>query len=313
MRGMTFLRAFAPALSGDAEDLQMFPPGVHDIEPLGKDGKPVKLRVRIDADTAKAMDAARAKYQAAAASGVGDRPFFDFNHDDSAASAWPTEIYWAGEDPETGGVRAKVEWSSEGRAAVAGKVFRRFSPSFAVSKQKDPDGCYRIVDAPDNMGGLVNRAAFRSIQALFASTEPVIESTMNEAEIAALQAENKKLKDENAALKQQLDALKKGDAERVVEDAVSAGRIAPGPEVKAKWVGMILADASATELLASMPVNPALKGVTTGQSVETGKTEASVLEQFAAKQGVERGEFYRAHKDDLLRAHGAALPLPPTA
>jgi hypothetical protein len=68
----------------------------------------------------------------AAAEGREDRPFFDFNHEDREASAWPTEFYWAGDDPQTGGVRARLEWSDAGKRAVEGRTFRRFSPTFHV-------------------------------------------------------------------------------------------------------------------------------------------------------------------------------------
>jgi 23S rRNA (uracil1939-C5)-methyltransferase/tRNA (uracil-5-)-methyltransferase len=64
------------------------------------------------------------------AEGREDRPFFDFNHEDREASAWPTEFYWAGDDPQSGGVRARLEWSDAGKRAVDGRTFRRFSPTF---------------------------------------------------------------------------------------------------------------------------------------------------------------------------------------
>jgi hypothetical protein len=98
--------------------------------------------------------------------GSDDRPFFDFNHEDREAAAWPTEFYWAGDDPKTGGVRAKVDWSGAGQSAVKDKTFRRFSPTFI------PDDAGKVIGSETNMGGLVNRAAFKSIQPLFAKGSP---------------------------------------------------------------------------------------------------------------------------------------------
>ena len=100
---------------------------------------------------------------AAFTAGNGDRPYFDLNHDDKEASAHPTEFFWGGDDPKTGGIRAKVNWTGAGERAVRGKDYSRFSPSF----YPDKDG--NVIDVPVNMGGLVNRAAFQKIQSVVRS------------------------------------------------------------------------------------------------------------------------------------------------
>lgn len=94
---------------------------------------------------------------AVAASGEGDHPYFDFNHDDKEASAHPKAVRWAGDDPRQGGIRAQVDWTGAGKRAVLGRDFRRFSPSFYVDEKGE------ITGIPVNAGGLVNRAAFRRI------------------------------------------------------------------------------------------------------------------------------------------------------
>jgi len=150
---------------GDAPlEIQYMPPGKHRIN-ASRNGKPVELDVSIDAQAADKLNAFLKGELAKVEVGSEDRPYFDFNHEDREAAAWPTEFYWAGDDPVEGGVRAKIEWSGAGRKALSEKTFRRFSPTFI------PDDQGRVVGSVTNMGGLVNRAAFKSIQPLFAKGE----------------------------------------------------------------------------------------------------------------------------------------------
>jgi phage I-like protein len=287
----TIYRARGTALDTAADDVQIMPPGKHAISPMGADGKPVDLEVQIDATTAEILEAARARYQAAADSKTGDAPYFDFNHDDGPAAAWVKSIYWAGDDPQTGGVRAKVEWTDAGLEAVNGRLFRRFSPCFCVDEKTGA-----INGAPVNMGGLVNRAAFRTIAALFSksTTNP----TMNEEQIAALQKENEDLKAQIAELTGKVEAAAKKDAEAQVDCAATEGRIPPAPEVKAKWVRTLLADPAAAELLASLPKNAALEKVIDAKAAEP--TTADLRAQFEALPREERPAFFAKHKAALL-------------
>lgn len=148
---------------GPPANIQYMPPGVHRIN-ASRGGKPVTLDIAVDASTAETLNAFLQERLTNAADGSDDRPFFDFNHEDREAAAWPTEFYWAGDDPQTGGVRAKVEWSGAGQTAITDKTFRRFSPTFI------PDAEGRVTGSETNMGGLVNRAAFKTIQPLFAKS-----------------------------------------------------------------------------------------------------------------------------------------------
>jgi hypothetical protein len=138
-------------------EIQWMPPGVHEIH-ASKGGKPVTLTITVDESSAQQVAASFAECVAAAGRVEGDLPYFDFNHDDKEASAWPIGFYWGGDDPQRGGVRAKVNWSDIGKRAVLGKSYRRFSPSFFADENS------RVHGAPVNMGGLVNRAAFQKIQ-----------------------------------------------------------------------------------------------------------------------------------------------------
>jgi hypothetical protein len=254
-------------IPADGESIQLFPPGVHKIVPSNADpkAKPKAVELTIDEATAELLEAQRAEYQAKADKGEGDAPYLDFNHDDQAAAAWPKRIFWGGDDPLLGGVRAEVEWSSAGEEAVRGKTYRRISPAFYA-----PNG--RVTGAPVNMGGLVNRAAFTKIQPLFAKQgdepeSPQTTPTMSEEEIAALKEEKAALETKVAEMQKQLDELTTAakaaaekDAENTVAMAAKEGRIGTSEELHAKWKAQILANPDAKELLLALPANPALTG-----------------------------------------------------
>lgn len=298
----TLFLARSAALAEEGESIQLFPPGTHQIVPSNadpkKEAKP--MDVTIDEQTADLLEAKRAEYQAAADKGEGDAPYLDFNHDDQAAAAWPKRIFWGGEDPLLGGVRAEVEWSSSGDEAVKGKLFRRFSPAFYAAEG-------RITGAPINMGGLVNRAAFTRIQPLFAksgeTTEEQTETTaiMSEEEITALSAENDALKNQVAEMQAQLDdlttsakAAAEKDAEATVELAAKEGRIGTGEELHAKWKAQILANPASKELLLALPANPALVA-----DLIKAKAHAEVApEKVEAKSGIEGlAQIIKAKRD----------------
>jgi phage I-like protein len=158
------IRNQSSAIIEAPQELQYMPPGTHRIN-ASRNGKPVSLDIQVDASTAETLNKFLQEELTKATEGNDDRPFFDFNHDDREAAAWPTEFYWAGDDPVTGGVRAKVDWSGAGKKAVTEKTFRRFSPTFV------PDEAGHVVGSETNMGGLVNRAAFKTIQPLFAKAQ----------------------------------------------------------------------------------------------------------------------------------------------
>ena len=285
------------------DDVQIMPPGRHAISPIGPDGEPVDLEVEVNAATAQAIEATRARYQSEADAGSGDAPYFDFNHDDGPAAAWVKSIYWGGDEPHTGGVRAKIAWSDAGREAIEGRLFRRFSPAFIV----DP-ATGTITGAPVNMGGLVNRAAFRSISAFFSkdhspnnstTTQPT--NTMTPEEITALQSENETLRKQIAELQAQLEDLAKKDAEAQVEAAAKDGRIAPAKEVKAKWVATILKDKSASELLAGMAPTPIFTSKAVTDPAKTTPQDRDTLRaKLAELPRHERPAFFAQHKEALL-------------
>ena len=276
------------SLDDAGDTVQMFPPGKQTVKPSRVDGKePEEITLTIDEQTAADLESIRATLQARADANEGDAPYFDFNHEDGPASGWPKRIFWGGEDPQRGGVRAEVEWSSAGDEARTGKTFRRFSPAFFADAG-------RVTAAPVNMGGLVNRAAFKTIQPFFAkdpepspNPTPTPEPPMNEAEIKALQNELAALKAEKAEMQTMLDGLTlqaktaaENEAKTLVAKAAAEGRIPPGEEIQKKWTASIVADPNAKDLLLAMAPNPALAA----KSVILGKP-ADDPEQLKAKAG----------------------------
>lgn len=152
------LALFCLEAPATAEGSMMYmPAGIHTITPSCK-GKPVQVRVRVDAAAAQDLERQRRALVAS-----GRKPFFDFGHKDEEASFWPAEFYW-----QADGVHCHGEWSSAGKAAIEGKLWRQFSPVFHVDDLKaNPARVVCCDQASPNMGGLVNNPAFKAIAPLF--------------------------------------------------------------------------------------------------------------------------------------------------
>jgi len=152
------------------DSIQWMPPGRHAITAV-KDGEPFEMEIEVNEALAHRVAAMLQQHRDKAARAEGDLPFFDFNHNDAEASAHPLQMYWAGDDPRQGGIRARLQWTGAGADAIQRRTFRRFSPEFLTDDNKN------VIGVGINMGGLVNRAAFRRIQPIWsrdaADTEPV--------------------------------------------------------------------------------------------------------------------------------------------
>ena len=164
-RAETFCRAFSTLLSADGQlpdSIQWMPPGPQDVTPdVG--GQRMRLKFTVKARHAEELNAQLQQIWADARAGDGDEPLIDFNHNDDERAGAPTEFDWGGDDPRTGGIRLRVKWSSAGRDGVLGRNWRRFSPQWGF----DPD-THEPVAIDVNLGGLVNRAAFRNIAPVIA-------------------------------------------------------------------------------------------------------------------------------------------------
>ena len=290
------------------QELQYMPPGTHRIN-ASRAGKPVALEISVDAAPADTLNAFLQAQLTKATEGNDDRPFFDFNHEDREAAAWPTEFYWAGDDLKTGGVRAKVDWSGAGQTAVQEKTFRRFSPTFI------PDDQGKVISSETNMGGLVNRAAFKSIAPLFAKNQTLegnapslppsglppqpsalksmtIQAKLHalklidsvdaseESIVQAIEAKFSELETENRELKNRIEEAIQARATSQIEAAVNAGRIAPADtDAKSFWLESLIRDeAKAVKALEALPSHPVLATVTAGEDAQSGLLDKMTLQ-----------------------------------
>lgn len=157
MTGLTVNSAFQSELS-EAGSIVFLPEGTHTIT-ASVGGKPKTLTVTVDErvlagfaeDLAKRME-----------SNV--RPFAGFDHKPGAASFIPQGFrYEAGV-----GLMLDVDWTSAGRAAIEGRDYSYFSPTFLVSKDGIPTG----LTGRGEIGSLVNDPAFEEIPRIAASHQP---------------------------------------------------------------------------------------------------------------------------------------------
>jgi|GEM_PF-1128067 len=171
MGGMShrLITAFANLLpdGGIPTEIVYLPEGTNKITPY-VDGKAQTITVNVPADKGAAI---AASLQAALVKRQADnvRPWFDFEHKGGASSAFPKEFRY-----EPGkGVMCSVEWSGAGRAAIEGKDFSYFSPSFLL----DDDGFPAGLPNRGPLGALVNEPAFREIPRIAASDAALTNQT----------------------------------------------------------------------------------------------------------------------------------------
>jgi hypothetical protein len=125
------------------------------------DGFEKPFAVEVTSAIADVANAQLQEQRRLAASGKGNWPYIDFNHEDREQSGEPLRIFWGGEDPRAGGVRMELTWSGSGERAVRARDFRSFSPSWRLHKET-----HAFLGVGLNLGGLVNRSAFKAIQAV---------------------------------------------------------------------------------------------------------------------------------------------------
>lgn len=184
--GTPALLCAAVQIAPTATGVMMYMPGgTHEITPSHK-GKAVRVSVLADRAGAAALEAQRAGIVAR-----GHRPFFDFGHKDEDASYWPERFFW--QDGAAAGIYCEGEWSDTGKAAVEGKRWRCFSPVFHVDSVTAKPARIICLDlAGPNMGGLVNKPAFRAIAPLFSAEADAADAARRER-IAALRRDIQRL------------------------------------------------------------------------------------------------------------------------
>ena len=157
--------------SGDLPDEIVFMPiGDHEISAKAVSGGSFFGKVHVDAQAYAAIAQSFAEIQAS-----GRPTFLDFDHEEGAASAWVKSFRW---DPSRG-VMVKIEWSDAGRAALTGKSYYSFSPSFSV--ERETGRVVGLLSGGRAAGGLVNAPAFAAMPALIAA-KAASPSAWNESE-----------------------------------------------------------------------------------------------------------------------------------
>jgi hypothetical protein len=209
--------------TGTRREIQWMPPGKRTIEAY-VNGKPKEVEINATAATAALVARKITKMLAAADAGDDVRPYIDFNHEDKEASGWPVSAHWGGDDPKAGGVRLVVELSEAGTEAITGRKFQAFSPEFLAR-----DG--EVVDVSLNLGGLVNRPAFRAIERFFAKDGGGAGGAAPTNKTAA--TEKNEDKEMNKTLMKILARLGLLSSSEVSDDAAVAELSGKEPEVKA--------------------------------------------------------------------------------
>jgi phage I-like protein len=263
--------AYAVPLNGETPDqIMFFPVGKSTIR-ASVNGKPKQISVNVTKQTADVMQASLTQLLTEPV-----EPFIDFDHQSQAAAALPKGFEWK----EGEGVMLNLEWTLPGKAAVEGKSYRYFSPTFLLSESGDP------ASLPDSgpVGALTNNPAFRRMKKISASDEGALtgddeppeqkgkKKMANETaepvtaalrtELEALRAENKTLRDSIES--QRVESVNR-EADILIEAAIRDHKIAPKNEKEKenlrKW--FLFDKVAAAEHIEGLKPNPAFKTVVT--------------------------------------------------
>lgn len=150
---LAFVDPRAMEISDDAateppSEFVWMPAGEHSISAGSLTDEPFRGKVICDEAAAAAVADSFAKQVSA-----GQIPWIDFNHADDRAAAWVRGFRW----DSARGIICTVEWTPEGKAALAGKAFRSFSPAFLASRENGK--VFGLIPG-HAAGGLVNAPAF---------------------------------------------------------------------------------------------------------------------------------------------------------
>lgn len=262
--------AYSVPLNGETPNQIMFFPAGKSTIRANVNGKPKQISVSVDQKTASVMQASLAELLKEPV-----EPFIDFDHKAEAAAATPRGFEW--KDGE--GVMLNLDWTEGGQAAVKGKSYRYFSPTFNIGDDGIP--CSLPESGP--VGALTNNPAFRRMKKISAAEaaqtgddEPpqknkgkkqMADETAQETVTAALRSEVDTLRAENKKLvesieQQRIEAVNR-EADLLIEGAVKAHKLAPkDAKAIAGLKKFYLVDAEAArEYVESLPVNAAFNTV----------------------------------------------------
>ncbi len=138
-------------------DVQWMPPGSQKVHPFGVDEP---FHMNVSKEMAAKADQQLQKLRSAHASGVDVQPYGDFNHKDEGRSFLPKHFFWGGDDAKEGGIRMELDWTGAGARSVRDGELCCVSASWVLHKETK-----EFLGIQHNVGGLVPRSAFHSIQA----------------------------------------------------------------------------------------------------------------------------------------------------
>lgn len=242
-------------------NLQWMPPGIQVVQPLGFDEP---FEINVTPAIASAADRQLQNLIAKAKSGSDVEPYGDFNHKDEGRAFKVKRFFWGGSDPKEGGVRMEVDWLPAGAKAVLDGALCCISPQWLLSKTSK-----QFLGITHNVGGLVPRSAFHSIQA-FAK-----------ADSSKPKTQTKKMTTED-----------KNEIAKMITDAIIANQTTL--EAKAKSESAVTAQAGADNKVIELfktQLTDALKPVTEKLTqFETREKEGRLVQAKAVVQKhVERG------------------------
>lgn len=273
---------------GVGSSIVFLPEGTHDVfAEIG--GRPKKATITVGPDC---LDCFVSSLEARKAENV--RPFAGFDHQVGAASFIPTAFRY-----EDGvGLVLDVEWTHAGLAAIEGRDYSYFSPTFLLGKDGTPLGL-----APSGeVGSLVNDPAFRAIPRIAASNAN-LNNIMENHELLVtlgLVEENTPVEDGIEVAKAALATLREGVVKASDAETLAAEMEALKAEKEATEAKLAEAQAKLDEIAAA---EAAAKEAEEKAAAEAADAAADAT----VEEAVQAGRI--APKDDTAKAFWKASVL----
>jgi len=304
--------------------IEWMPAGSSTINVGRANGEVIELSVVTDEALAADLDEELQALIAAAAEGKASRPYIDFDHDGGKAAAIPTKFFW--ED----GIRLALDWTPAGLAAIEGREYSYFSPTWHQDETADrPDS----LPSHGAIGALVNTPAFQTIERIAASHSPknqaktmwtdeiiatlvtlgvisqedadnhVAEKAIDRLKethqhVATLTEERDTLKAQVTELETDIETRRTEAVETSVDAAIEAGQLAKDSR-ETYVTACLAAKDDGKALLAGLPKPTQSKSSPPVKF--DGKAGETIRAQYEAiTDPAEKTKFFRAHKAELL-------------
>lgn len=177
-KGLVHCRSASTEFEDEPPSEFMWMPGGVSTIVCTVDGKPIRMTVKCDEETAQRVNASLDKWRETYPK---QKPFACVEHREEEAALWPEKFVWK-DDPEPGVFCSVESWSALGDRNVRGKIHRSFSPSFATDAdfgktEEDDEGIKffpkgtrgsednpaKVTGVAFSVGSLTNMPAFKNI------------------------------------------------------------------------------------------------------------------------------------------------------